>query len=129
MEFSLFSAHKANPLRCQHGALSRFLPRFPDPFAPKLHHDLHQGDGLATYQKRGDSTRVTVRWKGVYDSATFPTKGAAVAWAQRREAEIDAGKTGKIPAGKTFGDLLTRYAEEVSPTKPGERWERIRISS
>jgi hypothetical protein len=29
----------------------------------------------------------------------------------------------------TFGQLLERYAAEVSPTKRGERWERIRIQA
>jgi len=37
-----------------------------------------------------------------------------------------AGVRGEIP-NKTFGDLLTRYALEVSAHKRGARWESIRI--
>lgn len=51
---------------------------------------------------------------------------AAQAWAAQTETEIATGKAGGIP-NKTFADLLTKYAEEVSPTKRGERWERLRI--
>lgn len=51
-----------------------------------------------------------------------------MAWAVQTEAEIDGGKLGTIP-DKTFGELLERYAEEVSARKRGEKWERDRISS
>lgn len=81
---------------------------------------------MATFQKRGTSWRAIVRKLGVVQSETFPTKTAAQAWASQLEADIATGKAGGIP-NKTFGDLLTRYAEEVSPTKRGERWERLRI--
>ena len=48
---------------------------------------------------------------------------------KKREGEIMAGKTGKTgkaPAGTTFGDLLDKYAAEVSVKNKGEplfsRW-------
>lgn len=70
--------------------------------------------------------RAEVRRKGVTESASFDTKAAAVAWATRVEAAIDAGKYGQSSEA-TFGDLLRRYADEVSPSKEGARWEKVRI--
>jgi len=83
---------------------------------------------MATIQKRGISWRALVRRKGVTTSETFLTKAEAVAWAAKTEANIIDGKRGNIPS-KTFGDLLQRYADEVSITKRGERWERLRIGA
>lgn len=82
---------------------------------------------MATFVKRGDAWRAQVRRRGVVDSATFPTKGEARAWAEERESEILAGLTGKAPR-KTLRDALDRYADEVSPTHRGERWERVRLA-
>jgi integrase len=82
---------------------------------------------MATYQKRGSSWRAIIRRTGQKPiSKSFPTKAAAIAWASQMESDILAGKSGNIP-NKTFGDLLTRYSEEVSINKRGVRWEQIRI--
>lgn len=81
---------------------------------------------MASYQKRSGNWRAIIRLKGVSDSATFATKAEAQAWAAKVETEIRAGKRGDIP-DKTFGQLLTKYRDEVSATKKGERWERVRI--
>ncbi|MDO8369269.1 MAG: site-specific integrase [Candidatus Nitrotoga sp.] len=81
---------------------------------------------MASFRKRGLTWTAEIRRKGVSTSATFSTKAEAVAWAAKEEANIIAGKRGDIP-NKTFGDLLSKYADEVSPTKKGERWERLRI--
>lgn len=81
---------------------------------------------MATIQKRGSSWRAIIRTQGTNISKSFTTKAQASAWAAEQEAEIIAGKNGAIP-NKTFGDLLTRYSEEVSITKRGDRWEQIRI--
>lgn len=82
---------------------------------------------MATFQKRGTSWRAIVRKLGVVQSETFPTKTVAQAWAAQTEADIIAGKRGDIP-NKTFGQLLEKYRDEVSPSKKGERWERLRIN-
>lgn len=82
---------------------------------------------MATFQKRGDAWRAIVRLKGISDSASFPKKSEAAAWAARREAEINAGARGQVP-DKTFGQLLERYRDEVSIGKDGERWETLRIN-
>ena len=84
---------------------------------------------MASYRKRGVTWRAEVRRKGVSESATFATKAQAVAWAGRVEAAIDAGTYGDKSIGATFGDLLKRYAEEISSGKDGGRWEKIRIRS
>lgn len=57
----------------------------------------------------------------------FRTKAAAIAWAASIEAGIIAGTRSEIP-NKTFGDLLDRYATEVSVNKKGWRWEQVRIT-
>lgn len=81
---------------------------------------------MATFTKRGKSWTVQVRKAGQSHSGTFPNKVMAQEWAAKVEADILAGKLGKSP-DKTFGDLLDRYLQEITPTKRGERPERLRI--
>lgn len=81
---------------------------------------------MATIKKRGSSWRAIVRRKGVTKTGTFDTKAEASEWATKTEADILSGKRGSIP-NKTFGDLLTKYREEISISKRGERWESMRI--
>lgn len=65
---------------------------------------------------------------GVRDSNTFRTKREADAWAAARETEMRANAK-KMPGERhTLADALNRYAEEVSDTKRGARWEKIRIN-
>ena len=72
--------------------------------------------------------RVQVARQGVRKSATFATKQAARIWATELEAELMASKHGGYPK-KTVAQALKRYAEEVSPTKRGERWEVLRLEA
>lgn len=81
---------------------------------------------MATIQKRSGSFRATVRLRGVYESDTFSTKREANEWATQLEGDILAGKRGKIP-NKTFGDLLTRYMKDVTPSKRSKVWETNKI--
>lgn len=81
---------------------------------------------MASFRKRGTSWEAFVARKGIRKTGTFDTKAEAVAWATQVEAEILAGRRGAVP-DKTLGQLLERYAEEVSATKRGEKWERTRI--
>lgn len=83
---------------------------------------------MPTFRKAGKNIRVEIARKGIRKSATFPTKGAAVAWAGREESAIIDGSRGQIP-DKTFGQLLERYANEVAPGRKGERWELVRIGT
>lgn len=66
--------------------------------------------------------------RGVRDSDSFPNKGAAIAWAGRREAEIMGGTRGEIP-NLTVLALFHRYEKEVSEHKKGKRWEVIRLTA
>lgn len=81
---------------------------------------------MASFRKIGGVWRVEVYRHGVRRSARRATKALAMAWAVQTEAEIDGGKLGTIP-DKSFGELLEKYADEVSVTKRGEKWERARI--
>lgn len=65
---------------------------------------------------------------GVRDSRSFESKGAAVAWAGAREAEIMAGVRGEVP-NLTVTALFERYKRDVSPAKKGARWEIIRLEA
>lgn len=70
--------------------------------------------------------RAEIARKGVRKSAVFATKQAAKEWAARQEYLI-LDSVGKPPDHGTFGDMLKRYAAEVSVKKRGERWESVRI--
>lgn len=82
---------------------------------------------MASYAKRGKVWRVQIRKGGKSYNATFPLKVQAQEWAAQIEAEIVAGKLGKVP-DKTFADLLTRYRDEVTQTKRGARAEGLRLA-
>lgn len=82
---------------------------------------------MASFRRYADGWRAEVFRRGVRKSATFPTKGQAVAWAGKIEAEVMAGVRGEIPPTLTVKDLLKRYRENVSVGKKGKRWEEIRL--
>lgn len=80
---------------------------------------------MAHFEKRGERWRVQVRRRGVVQSRTFRTKAQAREWA----LQVEAGITGENrPLGRhAVLEALRRYSVEVSPTKRGARWERIRL--
>ena len=81
---------------------------------------------MASVGLHGGRWRVQIRRRG-YPPITrhFATKGAAYAWAEATEADMLAGRIGS--SKHTLRDALERYRDEVSPTKGGARWERLRI--
>lgn len=81
---------------------------------------------MASIYKRGDTWRVQVSMKGIRRNGTFDTKTAAQIWAAEQEKEILSGSRGEIPR-KTFGELLKRYRDEVSPRKKSGPREAVRI--
>lgn len=83
---------------------------------------------MAYIHQEGGKWRAQVVKNGVRKSRTFVLKSAAVAWANQVEADIASG-TGIIRHSLTVGDLLDRYAKEVSPTKKGARWEVVRLKA
>jgi len=80
---------------------------------------------MASFERRGRRWRVRVYVDGKRDSATHATKAAAAAWAVMREAEL----AGTALPSRTVAQALQRYADEVSPTHRGERWERVRLAA
>lgn len=85
---------------------------------------------MASIIKFRDGWRAQIRKQGIKKTKSFQTKAQAQAWATSIEAEIITGKLTKslsISQNKTIGDLLDKYAEEVSIKKRGSRWEQIRI--
>lgn len=64
----------------------------------------------------------------VREACSHDTKAEAMAWATQREKEI-AGGPPVLARRLTFGELLDRYAADISPRKRGGRWERIRIEA
>ena len=83
---------------------------------------------MATIEKRNGKYRVKVRLKGIAKSETFTLKSDAVAWAARTEAAILDGVQGNAPKSLYFADLLTRYRDEITPTKRGNRAETYRLN-
>ncbi|MDP5210962.1 site-specific integrase [Microbulbifer sp. 2205BS26-8] len=83
---------------------------------------------MATIVRRGKTWRAQVRLRGQSASATFDSKRQAQEWAHDIEYQIRQGTYGKPNAG-TFGDLMRRFAEVVSPGRAGARWEQLRINS
>lgn len=80
---------------------------------------------MASFQKHGKGWRAFVFRQGKRQSKVFDTKREAQDWAARAEYLILNGP--KVAAAMTFGEVMARYAAEVSPTKRGERWEVIRL--
>lgn len=81
---------------------------------------------MASITKHGRGYRAQVYVDGVRRSKVLPSKKAAQDWAARTEYEIR--HSGEIQSAKPLRDLFHRYANEVSPTKRGERWEGIRLA-
>ncbi len=86
---------------------------------------------MATPKKTEQGTwRIQIEVCGVRDSITTPTKREAERWAAERTLELRTNAaTGLQGAKKTLGDAFRRYADEVSPQRRGERWERIRLNA
>lgn len=81
---------------------------------------------MASIQKHSRGWRAQVAKRGVRKSKVLPTKRAAQDWASRQEYLIENSEA--IAKTQTFGEVMDRYAREVSPTKRGERWEQIRLA-
>ena len=82
---------------------------------------------MASILKKGNRWRAEVFRNGVRRAKTFDTRIEAKNWSAREEYLI---LNEEVVQGKvTFGEVLERYAREVSPTKRGVRWEQIRIEA
>ena len=68
--------------------------------------------------------RCQVYKNGIRKSKVFASKTAAKMWGQRMEIEL-AGQSAN--PFHTFGDAVNKYLADVSSTKDGEQWERVRL--
>ena len=82
----------------------------------------------STPKKHGSVWRIQVNKSGVRESGSFATRREAQDWAAKTEALALAAKQGKAPPGASFGQLLDKYAKEVSSKKKGELWETNKIT-
>jgi hypothetical protein len=86
---------------------------------------------VASIRKRGNKWQVQVRKDGHPPLArSFSTRDLAVRWARDKEREIERGElptTIREVRGRSFGDLLRRYRDEVTPMKRGAASEHYRI--
>lgn len=81
---------------------------------------------MASIYRVPEGWRVQVRHPGFSASETFRVKQEARAWGAKKEAEWQDGRAGRLPK-KTLKEALDKYADEVSPTKDGEKWEKLRL--
>lgn len=84
-----------------------------------------RGNQMASIRKVNSKWMAQVRVKGFSGSKRFHSKQEAKEWAF--EMERRAGKHGKLHTSYTLGDAMQKFADEISPTHKGERWEQIRI--
>jgi integrase len=82
---------------------------------------------VASFRKIPSGWRVEIYVKGTRDSGSFDTKAAAVAWAAKREDQLRSITGGAGSKTHTVGDVLKEYRDKVSPTKRGEKWEKLRL--
>ena len=82
---------------------------------------------MASIKRHNDGWRAWVCVKGQRHTSIFRTRREAEAWASRREVELREEQDAAPADRHTVADLLTRYRDEISPKKRGEKWERLRI--
>ncbi len=81
---------------------------------------------MATIKKRSNKRfTAEIRKNGQYLSKTFDTKVQAMAWASEMEQSLSPDVLVK---GKSLGDLLTRYRDEITPKKKSRKNEHNRIN-
>ena len=82
---------------------------------------------MASIKKHKSGWRAQVFVAGQRKSKVLPTRRAAQDWAARAEWELR--NHDQAAAQVTLGEMLERYAREVSPAKRGHRWEIFRIEA
>ena len=82
---------------------------------------------MSSITKHGSKYRAQLCVKGIRDSKLLSTKREAELWAAMRTLELQEQVSGKAGKRKTLRDALNRFADEVSPTHKGHRWECIRL--
>lgn len=84
---------------------------------------------MASIRKVSTGFRIEICVNGVRESKIFRTQREAKAWAEQRTTEL-RGEAKKAPKEKhTLADALDRYERDVSPSKKGHKWEKIRLDA
>lgn len=79
---------------------------------------------MAYLRKWRGHWRAEVQRNGIRRSAVWPTRSAAKAWADKLEAEIEAGL---VTSDKTFADAAEKYLRDEMPAKRGAKRETFRL--
>ena len=84
---------------------------------------------MATINSREDQDGITIGWQAIVrrkghpsQTKTFRAKKEAEAWARSIESEMDRGvwRDRRVSESTTLKECLSRYAQEVIPTKKGD---------
>lgn len=87
---------------------------------------------MANIRKLGQSWQARIRRRGFPDETkSFPTKAEAERWARSIEGEMDRGEfVSRTEAEQTtFGQVIQRYMETITPKKRGHVEETIRLTA
>ena len=87
---------------------------------------------MATIRKRGDRWQARIQIKGVAEVAkTFASRQDAEAWATITEADMIRGVFIRRTDAErtTLSEALTKYEQEITPTKRGSYQEKHRIKA
>lgn len=87
---------------------------------------------MASFRKQGSSWQARVRRRGYpVEVKSFPTKAEAERWARAIEGEMDRGEfVSRTEAEQTtFGEVVQRYMETITPQKRGHVEETIRLKA
>ena len=84
---------------------------------------------MATFRKRNGKWQAIVRHKDIgTTSRSFSGKADAIKWAKEQERQLENDNFGTLePTRVTLGDLLSRYARAVTPSKRGATTELRRL--
>ena len=87
---------------------------------------------MASIRKRGNTWQARITRRGYPEQAkSFTSKSDAERWARSIESEMDRGQfVSRAEAEQTtFGDLIRRYIEVITPSKRGRQEETIRLNA
>ena len=87
---------------------------------------------MATFRKHGRGWQARVRRGGYPDEVkTFPSKADAERWARAIEGDMDRGEfVSRTEAEQTtFGEIIQRYIETITPKKRGHVEETVRLKA
>lgn len=83
---------------------------------------------MASIRKRNGKYQARIHRRGVgFISKTFLTRSDALGWA--RQAEVNVERLALGPRCPTLGELVDRYADEVSPRKKNARSEKYILTA